>query len=75
MHSLYDAHFDEQFYSCEIGVAKPDPAYFATVLERLQTPADQVVFIDDSPANIEAARKIGIDARLYTGPDVITGIR
>lgn len=65
MHSLYDPHFDEEFYSCEIGVAKPDQAYFAAVLERLGTTTDQVVFIDDSPANIAAAGQIGIDARLY----------
>jgi putative hydrolase of the HAD superfamily len=72
MRSLYNAHFDDQFYSCEIGVMKPDRAYFATVLERLGTPAEQVVFVDDSPANVAAAREIGIDARLYTGLDVIT---
>jgi putative hydrolase of the HAD superfamily len=75
MHSLYDGHFDGQFYSCELGVAKPERAYFAAVLERLATPAEQVVFVDDRPANIDAARQLGIDARLYTGPEVITGIR
>lgn len=66
MRSLYDAHFDEQFYSCDIGVAKPDPAYFAAVLERLESPADQVVFIDDRAGNVDAARRVGIDGRLYT---------
>lgn len=75
MRSLYNSHFDEQFYSCDIGAVKTDPAYFDAVLERLDEPAEQVVFIDDSPANIEVGREIGLDARLYTGPDVITAIR
>lgn len=71
MRSLYDRHFDDQFYSCEIGALKPDQAYFSAVLERLDVPAQQVVFIDDTAANVATARQVGIDARLYTGPDAL----
>lgn len=69
MRSLYDAHFDEQFYSCEIRAAKPDPAYFGAVLDRLEARPEQVVFIDDGAANIAAAQQMGLDARLYADRD------
>lgn len=56
----YDDHFDRTFYSSEIGVAKPDPAYFEHILGVLDLPAGQVGFIDDSPANIATARRLGL---------------
>lgn len=71
MRSLYDGHFDDQFYSCDVGALKPDSAYFSAVLERLDVPAQQVVFIDDTAANVATARQMGMDARLYTGPDAL----
>lgn len=55
-----DRHFDRVFYSCEMGVAKPDPAYFRDLLVRLGLDADEVAFVDDSLANVEAARSVGI---------------
>ncbi|HET8600496.1 MAG TPA: HAD family hydrolase, partial [Segeticoccus sp.] len=46
-HLGYDQLFDGQFYSCELGVAKPDPAYFTRIVEELGAPADRVLFVDD----------------------------
>ncbi|MDO5034084.1 MAG: HAD family phosphatase [Actinomycetaceae bacterium] len=51
--------------SGEVGLAKPDPAIFRLLLERLREPASKVVFIDDNVANIEAAGALGIDAILF----------
>lgn len=57
--------------SGEEGVAKPDPQIFETLLEILshetggvERPGD-VIFFDDSQANVDAARKLGIDAHLW----------
>ena len=61
----YGDLFDDCFYSYELGVAKPDPAYFAAVLERLGLPGDQVLFVDDSAANVEAARSVGLRAECW----------
>jgi putative hydrolase of the HAD superfamily len=57
--------FDATFYSYELGVAKPDPGYFTAVLDRLDTPADQVLFVDDNRANVEAARTVGLLAEQW----------
>jgi len=62
----YDRHFDEQFYSCELGVAKPDGAYFTAILDRLALSPDRVLFIDDNAKNVEAARAVGLTAWVYT---------
>lgn len=61
----YAELFDEQFYSCDLGVAKPDPAYFTTILDRLAVPASSVLFVDDMPPNIEGARSVGLQAYLF----------
>ena len=53
----YDELLDGQLYSCDLGVAKPDPAYFTAALEqhRLRPPAS-ALFIDDREANVLGAR-------------------
>lgn len=58
----YQGVFDAQFYSAELGVAKPDPAYFTAILERLQLPADQVLFLDDRADNVAGAQAAGLQA-------------
>lgn len=58
--------FKDVIVSGEEGVAKPDPAIFALLHERIGYPLESCVFIDDSPANIEAAAKAGLDAILFT---------
>ena len=61
----YDELFDEQFYSCDLGLAKPDPAYFTTIVDRLGVEASSVLFVDDTAANIEGARSVGLHAYLF----------
>jgi epoxide hydrolase-like predicted phosphatase len=58
--------FDPLVVSANIGVMKPDPAAYLTVLEHLGHPAADTVFIDDMPANIEGARAIGMIGIRYT---------
>ena len=62
----YDQLFDPIVISAEIGVAKPDPAFFRTAVERFGLPAGQVLFVDDVPANVEAARGVGLVAEDFT---------
>jgi HAD superfamily hydrolase (TIGR01509 family) len=42
--------------------AKPDRAFFEGALAGLAARAEEVVFVDDAPANVDAARALGIDA-------------
>jgi putative hydrolase of the HAD superfamily len=52
--------FDREFYSFEIGIAKPDEAYFTHILNDLGVQPAEAVFIDDKPENVEAAKSVGI---------------
>jgi putative hydrolase of the HAD superfamily len=63
----YGELFDHQFYSCELGLAKPDPAYFAAILTHLALPPRKVLFLDDNEANVVSARSVGLRAHLYPG--------
>ncbi|GMA39964.1 HAD family hydrolase [Mobilicoccus caccae] len=65
----YADHFDELFFSCDLGVAKPDPRYFEAILDRLGHGPEGVVFIDDRLDNVEAARSVGIDAHPHDHHD------
>lgn len=61
----YGKYFDHAFYSFEMGLAKPDPAYFAAIVDHLDLDADQAVFIDDLTKNTAGARKAGLTAITY----------
>lgn len=59
----YDRITEQAFYSCELGVAKPETAFFEVVLERLGSPPPgSVAFVDDSRRNVEAAAGLGLRA-------------
>ena len=57
---------DDEFASCTVGARKPDPAYFARVQQRLGLSPASIVFWDDVQENVDAARKTGWTAHLYT---------
>jgi HAD superfamily hydrolase (TIGR01509 family) len=46
-------------------LSKPDPTIYALVYERLQAGTEEMVFLDDSEPNVDAARQAGIHAVLY----------
>ena len=54
------AEFDGIVVSGEEGVIKPDPRIFRILLDRYDIPAHAAVFIDDNPANADAATNLGI---------------
>jgi 2-haloacid dehalogenase/putative hydrolase of the HAD superfamily len=49
-------------------LTKPDPAIFHLAAERFGYAPAEMLFIDDSAANIEAARAVGFDAQHFTDP-------
>jgi putative hydrolase of the HAD superfamily len=51
--------FHHHFYSNEIGFRKPEPGAYQFVLGELGVFPEKVLFIDDLPENIEAARDQG----------------
>ncbi len=62
------ARFGEVCFSHRLGRRKPEPAAYAAVADLLHTPGDGIVFIDDSPANVTAARAAGWRAHRYHDP-------
>jgi putative hydrolase of the HAD superfamily len=71
----YAELFDDTFYSYELRVAKPDPAYFRAVLDRLGLAADEVLFVDDNAANVDSARGVGLRAEQWHVDDGIETLR
>ncbi len=62
-------HFEELvdtiIYSCEEGIAKPEPGIYHLACKRLGVQPEEAVFIDDTARNVEGARRLGIWAVLY----------
>lgn len=52
--------------SGELGLIKPDAAIYRAACDRFGVAAQDFLFIDDSAANIEAARALGFDAHHFT---------
>ncbi|MEU4289183.1 HAD-IA family hydrolase [Kribbella sp. NPDC026596] len=73
----YGGWFDQTFYSCDLGLAKPDPAYFRAILAAIDVPASSVLFIDDNEANVAGAASVGLQAELFdlsAGVEALVGL-
>ena len=53
------------FFLVKIGSEKPDPIAYQVMLQALELPAKEVIFVDDRLENIEAAQRLGLDAILF----------
>jgi putative hydrolase of the HAD superfamily len=62
----YEGLLDGSYYSCEMGVAKPSTAFFDHIAADLGLAPQQLLFIDDQPANVAAARAAGLRAACWT---------
>jgi epoxide hydrolase-like predicted phosphatase len=58
--------FDPLIISANIGVMKPDARTYQIILDRIGRKADEAIFIDDMPANIQGAQQVGLHAIHYT---------
>ncbi len=53
---------DGLFFSCDLGVAKPDPGFFRAIVDTLRVDPARMLFVDDVVANVHAARSVGLAA-------------
>ena len=60
--------FEDVVISGVEGIAKPDPAMFALVLQRTGFAAERTVFIDDNLPNVEGARAAGMHTVHFVSP-------
>ncbi len=59
------APFHRVYASHLMGAAKPEPAFWLRILEEEGVRPEEAFFVDDYPENVEAARALGIESRLY----------
>ena len=62
-------HFHEYVLSYEVGSMKPSPGIFQEAIRRAGCRPEECFFTDDVEANVEGARRLGIDAVLFSGQE------
>jgi len=62
-HAVYASHL--------MGRAKPEPEFWLDILKAEGVAPGRAFFVDDFPENVEAARALGIESRLYVSADVL----
>ncbi|HET6594511.1 MAG TPA: HAD family phosphatase [Anaerolineales bacterium] len=72
-HDFFDL-FDDMVISGEVGHVKPHPEIFQILLDRIHTPTYECLFIDDSPANIEQAEKMGFATIYFQSPNQLRSV-
>jgi putative hydrolase of the HAD superfamily len=60
------AHFQHHTWSCELGIAKPDPAIYLHTCEKLDVTPQETIFLDDKTENIDSANSVGLHGILFT---------
>ena len=60
----FDDYFDKVYYSCRMGLRKPDKEIFEFVLKENDLVPEETVFIDDSIQHVKGAGECGINAYL-----------
>jgi len=65
--------------SYDVGVRKPDPRFYAGLLDRARSllarpdlPAESLLFVDDMPENCEAAHACGLQVHCHLNHDTAT---
>ena len=61
-------------YAADYGCGKPDPAFFEAVARRTGHAPHELLLIDDSPRNVEAARACGWCAGLWDGTQTVAEV-
>jgi putative hydrolase of the HAD superfamily len=52
--------FHHHTWSCELGIAKPDPVIYTYTCEKLGISPAEALFLDDKTENIHAAEEVGL---------------
>jgi putative hydrolase of the HAD superfamily len=66
---LWIHNFDALVWSFQHQMAKPDPAIYRLVLEKLNVRPEESLFLDDKLVNIEAAQALGMHAIQFSTVD------
>ena len=61
-----ERYFEGVYASCYLGLRKPDPAFFAAILDDLGLPASRCLFVDDRAGNVDSAARLGLAVHHFT---------
>ena len=67
-------HFDAIHYAADLGWAKPADGFFNTVAARCGFAPEDLFFIDDKIANVDAAKALGWNAAVWTGEQTVEAL-
>ena len=70
----FEEFFDKAYYSCKIGLRKPNADIYEFVLGENKLDADTTLFVDDSAQNIEAAKALGMQTILLNAGKYIENL-
>jgi epoxide hydrolase-like predicted phosphatase len=62
----FEKIFEKAYYSCEMGLRKPNADIYEFVLKENKLDTGKTLFVDDSGQNIEAAKDLGMQTILLT---------
>ncbi len=62
----FEKFFEKAYYSCEMGLRKPNADIYEFVLKENELKATKTLFVDDSAQNVETARALGMQTILLT---------
>ena len=63
--------FDEIVLSGEVKLNKPEPEIYLMLLSKIEYAAEECLFIDDSQANVDAAKSLGFQAIPFETPEIL----
>ena len=61
--------FPARIYSCEVGASKPNPLIYREALRASKVGAEEALYIDDIPAYVEAAQRLGMSGIPFESPE------
>ena len=74
--ALISQVFSVHALSFEIGACKPEPEVFRAAAKLAGCQPSEIFYTDDTPGHVEAARKVGFDAVVFTGaPELAAHLR
>jgi len=67
LESTYDffRYFPNRIYSCAVGVSKPNALIYRAALQACKVDAKNALYIDDVPAYVEAAQRLGLSGIVF----------
>jgi len=67
--STYFDFFKHLFLSYKLGLRKPDLLFYQLVIDDIKLSPSDIIYTDDRPELVEAAKKLKIDAFVFESPE------